>query len=367
MAKAAPSPDELLWRRVPIEGVALLEACSPVLLPPQDKIHLIELRRKVPADTALAGAELLRDYDFELRELLLTLTDRRLYPRAPAVANSDGDPLKFHTLHFELPDPAGAAVKLRDLAAGVEDDDFEAGIERDASGHILRAEFPWLRIGAVDSAAMQNTVLGQLRIEAGRLTAEVNSARRATALRRMIEQRLPEARVLPSVVQSSERLIGQAHERAMAGTPLPRNAELERLQQLPEVQEALRETLRRHYRSWPDEQLPALGGRTPREAVKDPDGREAVEALLRQFERDMTQHDQATDAGIVAELRTALGLNWRPARLRRSPMFSARLPFLQLKKRNFGGILPEFRRTNGGVLQEALRPSADQRSKATPG
>jgi len=88
------APGDLLFAKVvPIEGVALLEACAPVLLPPQDRIQVqvIELRRKIPADTALSGAELLREYDFELRELLLTLTDRRLYPHGPAVANTDGD------------------------------------------------------------------------------------------------------------------------------------------------------------------------------------------------------------------------------------------------------------------------------------
>jgi hypothetical protein len=36
------------------------------------------------------------------------------------------------------------------------------------------------------------------------------------------------------------------------------------------------------------QKIPALGGRTPIEAVRDPDGKEAVEALLLQFER----HDQ---------------------------------------------------------------------------
>ena len=79
------APGDLLFAKVvPIEGVALLEACAPVLLPPQDRIQVqvIELRRKIPADTALSGAELLREYDFELRELLLTLTDRCLYPAA---------------------------------------------------------------------------------------------------------------------------------------------------------------------------------------------------------------------------------------------------------------------------------------------
>jgi hypothetical protein len=111
------------------------------------------------------------------------------------------------------------------------------------------------------------------------------------------------------VVQSSHALVEEAHARAVAGEPLPADPEQERLMAKPEVQAALRETLRRHYRSWPDEQLPALGGRTPREAVQDADGREAVQALLRQFERDMKRQDPALTAGIIDELRATLGIS----------------------------------------------------------
>jgi hypothetical protein len=35
---------------------------------------------------------------------------------------------------------------------------------------------------------------------------------------------------------------------------------------------------------WVDEKIPALGGKTPRDAVKTPEGREKVEELLRGWE-----------------------------------------------------------------------------------
>ena len=37
--------------------------------------------------------------------------------------------------------------------------------------------------------------------------------------------------------------------------------------------------------AWAHEKVPALGGRTPMQAVNDPDGREIVESLLVQWER----------------------------------------------------------------------------------
>jgi len=45
-----------------------------------------------------------------------------------------------------------------------------------------------------------------------------------------------------------------------------------------------REFLRRHYERWPDEPVPALGGKTPKAAVRTKKGRQAVIELLKDFE-----------------------------------------------------------------------------------
>ena len=58
-------------------------------------------------------------------------------------------------------------------------------------------------------------------------------------------------------------------------------------------------------RSWLDESIPALGRRTPRDAVTDPVGREEVEQRLATF-----PSPGATDAGVMDpdRIRKALGL-----------------------------------------------------------
>ena len=60
---------------------------------------------------------------------------------------------------------------------------------------------------------------------------------------------------------------------------------------------------------WVDERVPALGGRTPRSAARDPDGRVLLESLLRQFEYDA---DLAAAGGDrprdVDRLRAVLGM-----------------------------------------------------------
>jgi len=46
----------------------------------------------------------------------------------------------------------------------------------------------------------------------------------------------------------------------------------------------IQEYLAQHYARWPDDNLPALGGKSARQAVKDPAGRKAVIDLLRMME-----------------------------------------------------------------------------------
>jgi len=53
---------------------------------------------------------------------------------------------------------------------------------------------------------------------------------------------------------------------------------------LPDTLPYLCAVLRRHYKRWPDEPVPALGGKTPKAAVRSKKGRQAVIELLKDFE-----------------------------------------------------------------------------------
>ena len=150
-------------------------------------------------------------------------------------------------------------------------------------GSLQRVEWDWSRPGHKQSPGMSNTILGNLTIDGGRLTVEVNSANRAKKIRKTIEKRLGAGvrfkldEITPfrpqevwEAAQDPDRLEPASHESLM---------------QNPEVQRVLAETMRTHWEGWVDMEIPALGNRTPREAVRTADGREAVEALLLDFER----------------------------------------------------------------------------------
>ena len=89
------------------------------------------------------------------------------------------------------------------------------------------------------------------------------------------------------------------------------SAEHDELMQHPEVREHLSEMISRHWAGWIDQEIPALGGKTPREAIKSSDGREAVEALLLDAERDRGQDPFTAEANRegARRVRELLGLN----------------------------------------------------------
>ena len=54
---------------------------------------------------------------------------------------------------------------------------------------------------------------------------------------------------------------------------------------VPEViAEAIEKVMLRSYANWTDEPIPALGGKTPRQAIESPSGLERVKGLLRRYE-----------------------------------------------------------------------------------
>jgi hypothetical protein len=75
------------------------------------------------------------------------------------------------------------------------------------------------------------------------------------------------------------------------------------------VRKQLQAVMQKQVESWIHQKIPALGGRTPMQAVRDPDGKEMVEALLldweRRDERDVSPNQIRPDIGA---LRRLLGL-----------------------------------------------------------
>ncbi len=114
--------------------------------------------------------------------------------------------------------------------------------------------------------------------------AAMHDARRARDLRRKIDARIGDAgRFQVDEILDLDAVMSTG---AAGAAGIKRSREHEELMQHPEVREQLAGMFMKHWEGWVDQKIPALGGQSPRKAVKNSDGREAVEALLQEAEQD---------------------------------------------------------------------------------
>jgi hypothetical protein len=303
--------DILFGRVVQIDSMAMLIGCGTVLIPPNMKPGLIRFRQWLAESDGPITSSTLYEYDLEIREFYFDIFSSLMRP--PELQNTDGDPLIFHKVYYEIDSPEVAFERLKALSIINSEAELREAAELDKSGRIMRVEIPWGRKGHKKNAALDNTILGQLAIDDRRLEAEVNSARRAEMIRKEIETRLGKhARYLTTEIQSPDAALKTLRERE-GGMP-GQSPDQDELMQIPEVREQLKKTLFAHWKNWVDEKIPALGHMTPRQAVKELDGRESVEALLLDAERHADANEQMREAGTaaIADVRRRLGFD-KPA------------------------------------------------------
>jgi hypothetical protein len=262
---------------------------APLCIPPDKKVEVIELRKKLRKRIAkqnrnLNADDLLR-YSVAIRAVYLDIRDALHAPLR--LANTDGDPLIFHTLTFRIESADAAFEALAPLAVGRSREELLDDAELDEGGKLRSVDFDWIREGNRKFKSWDNTILGRINISAKRLIAEVNSENRAKRLRKEIEKRL-------GAMATHERTLARTLEQVRKNTPQGaeeaelHEAEMKALLADPETRKFLQATIQKQTERWVHEKIPALGGRTPIEAVRDPDGKEAVEALLAHWER----HDE---------------------------------------------------------------------------
>lgn len=299
----------LFGQLVAVDGIVILECCSPFGLNPGDKIAILDLRDRICANGKYTPEEALREFDSEIRELYLAIADRILAPQMPELRNTDGDPLVPQKVIFEIDSPQRVFDALKHLAGAVPDEELLRDVRRGSDGEWRELRLAWNRQGNAMHSDWQNTVLGEIRIFPRRLTCEVNSAKRAETIRAIVTQALgDDARYRATEIPSLER---QWDERRALGVGDATRIDDEQaaLMAHPEVRAKINEVMAGHYERWVDEKIPALSGRTPLEAMHTSDGRERVEALLVDMEhRSAEGMVGAPDPNIFRRLRERLGL-----------------------------------------------------------
>ncbi len=189
---------------------------------------------------------------------------------APRLQNMEGEPILLVTASYRLADPVAAGLALARTLRKDEDGVFTESV--------VRRGRDWTR--------------GTIRIAGETATIEANSKKRADRLVRTLLKAAPGARLIKREERGPEEALDE--HRASAEEGGDPGGLLDPAEH-PELQEVLDRMLRDYERRWVDERIPALGGRTPRDAVRDPAGRREVLALLDDMEWEARR--AATRAG----------------------------------------------------------------------
>jgi len=281
-------PGDLAYGQIWIlPEVATLGRLAPIIIPPDKKVEIVALRAKLRRKIAkrnrdLSAADLVR-YTEEIRTVYLDIRDILRTP--PQLRNTDGDPYVFHTLTFRIGSAQVAFDALAPLALGFSKEELLDSAEHSDDGTLCNVEFDWIKKGNAMHKTWENTILGHLKISGKTLVVEVNSANRAKKIRQEIEQRLGlHATYLRTEVQTPEEAIEKSKQQKRSRTE---HESLEAEDPLldPETRREFEAQIQEQVEAWIHQEIPALGGLTPLQAVANPDGREIVEALLLNWER----------------------------------------------------------------------------------
>jgi hypothetical protein len=190
-------------------------------------------------------------------------------PRVPSggihMTTPEGDEIVFTSAHYQhaaLEDTLSVLRQADDFGL---DDDLEP--ESDGSFH-----FPWFetRPGASKPfAPIGRRVLANLTLTPTTLEVEAASHRRLDDCRQRLEQLLGDRiRLVETKVKDVDKTLRERKPKTEPEEPFVPPPEL-----IAEIEEQM-------LRQWIDDSIPALGGLTPREAVKTTDGRRQVLELI---------------------------------------------------------------------------------------
>lgn len=215
--------------------------------------------------------------------------DRALTPAQPQFTNSDGDDVLFHELCYPL-------------ASGVTQKAVAERLDR-VKGFLPEGPkfWNWLAVrkgrggkaggGIMLDTQMEGaTVLGSLELTGKTLLVTVNSAQRAAKVQKLIGAAAGDLLRAPlTTIRTVEQM--RADQR--------RNGPSDAADEIPPeiAHQLMRDHLDKHYRETLDAPIPALGGKSPRQAVRTAAGRAKVIEWLKMLENRSAGHGE----GPIAE------------------------------------------------------------------
>jgi len=176
------------------------------------------------------------------------------------LCNTDGEEFLWHTASFSVANQDETRKRL------MQRKDIDYDEEAD--------ELVWSKKAGHDSRVMGDTItLGRMEFVGDELVVTVNSAKRFALARQWLEK-------LPGV--AFRNVTTRRWNEAEKDRPMDeRISPPEPVEMTPELNAAVQEMMDKHYTAWIDMPLPALGGKTPRQASQTETGRQQVMMLIR--------------------------------------------------------------------------------------
>jgi len=288
--------DVVMGRVVDFGDVSVIDGMYPYPLPPEEGSYTVEKVRAGLKTRLPISIERLREHDASplivatWKAAVEAYVERRSKP--PRLTNTDGDPFLQTVDHYRFAPADRAAIEA---AVGALKNTFPLE-ENDDGTHCIT----FFKTGNRVHEDWDNTAIGVVVTTENELRIETNSTRRANALRKTIEKA---CRRLITDHRRTETDADELFAAARSGeTPLAPPEPMD-----AETQAVIRDQKASHYQSWLDTSIPALGGKTPKQASRSLLRRKALIGLLKEVEN----HEARQPAGIrydVNILRRALGV-----------------------------------------------------------
>ena len=301
--------DIIFNRIVTLDDQSISIGMAPFIIPAKYHNDLIDFRELLVEEndnTALTPDVLRGKFDWALLSYFFDIMKTICNRPFPTLMNTDGELLQLSKSYFKLTLTPEETLKcLLPLTLENDPDEFLTWAKKDKSGKIKQIECPWLKKGNRQNKDWDNTILGHITIENGRLILETNSQERTQSGLKLLSKYLGDA------ISFQQTLI-ETPEQKMKSLPEanPRlDQESQKLLELPEVQEHIKAMAKAHWENWFDEPVPLLKNQTPRQAAKTKDGRERLEALLLEYERHDSEDSDNLFKADVNYLRSQLSLD----------------------------------------------------------
>lgn len=245
----------------------------PLVLPPRSASEVVsEIKRDILGGRTQPTPQRMRSSSWAeaVIRAWYRAVERLEHRPLPQLVNTDGDPLESAIDKFRFRPGTRSAVLARLTA--IEGAELDRTTDGEDTIDVLQAGNPV-------HTEWSNTHVARIRVGPSTVMVETNSVRRADRLRAIIERAASELLEHVSRVVEDPKKLFTEHSagRSSSSPPSPPVAD-------PKLAELTRRFKEQHYRAWVDQEIPALGGWTPRRAAASARKRPQLELLLKEME-----------------------------------------------------------------------------------